>query len=146
MYWNDPTELSQAITGGEVDVAWAWNETAVKLKAQGVPVEMKKDTEEGLASWVCGYVYLKDSPADPQAVYDFLSAANAPAVSSYMVNAWGYGHANGAGMAAVDKAVLDKTGYGDMEKFVDKTMFAAPMSGDLKMKQATEFEKIKAGY
>ena len=27
LYWTDNTEVSQAIGGDEVDLAWAWNET-----------------------------------------------------------------------------------------------------------------------
>lgn len=146
LYWGDNTELGQALSGGEVDLAWAWNETANVLKANGVPVEVRKDTEEGLASWVCGYVLLKDAPGNVDKAYEFLNAVNAPEVSNYMVTAWGYGHANGAGMARVDKAVLEKGGYADIEKFVDKTLFAAPMAPELKLKFTAEFEKIKAGY
>ncbi|MDP2731612.1 MAG: extracellular solute-binding protein, partial [Hoeflea sp.] len=48
LYWTDNTELSQAMAGEEVDLAWAWNETATTLQADGVPVAIKKDTAEGL--------------------------------------------------------------------------------------------------
>src|SRR5690606_27666078 len=44
LYWLDNTELSQAMAGGEVDLAWAWNETPTTLAADGVPVTMKRDT------------------------------------------------------------------------------------------------------
>ena len=37
-------------------------------------------------------------------------------------------------------------GYDDVEKFVDKTLFQAPVPTDLKQKMIAEFEKIKAGY
>ena len=146
LYWTDNTEVSQAMASGEVDLAWAWNETANVLKTNGVPVESKRDTDEGLSSWVCGYVLLKDAPGNLDKAYAFLNATLAPDVSNYLVTAWGYGHANGKGMAAVDPAALQKTGFDDIAKFVDKTLFGAPMDPVMKQKFTAEFEKIKAGY
>lgn len=146
LYWLDGTELAQAMGSGEVDLAWAWNETATTLAADGLPVAMKRDTDEGLSTWVCGYVHMKDAPGNADKVYDYINAVLAPDVADYMVNEWGYGHANGAGMAAVDEEVLDDTGYGDLDAFVDKTLFASPLSAQVKAKLIGEFERIKAGY
>jgi spermidine/putrescine-binding protein len=146
LYWTDNTELSQAMGGGEVDVAWAWNETATTLAAEGIPVAMKRDTDEGLSTWVCGYVLLKDAPGNIDKAYDFLNAVSAPNVSSYLVSQWGYGHGNAKGMAEVDPAVLEEKGYRDVEKFKENTLFAAPLKPDIKSKMIADFEKIKAGY
>ena len=49
-------------------------------------------------------------------------------------------------MAAVDQAVVEAKGYGDVDKFVDKTLFQSPVPAELKQKMIAEFEKIKAGY
>ena len=146
LYWVDATEITQAFGGGEVDLAWAWNDTAVRLTAEGMPVKMKKDTKEGLSTWVCGYVELKGSKADEAKVYDFLSAVNAPEVSNYLVTEWGYGHGNGAGMNAIAPEDLAAGGYDDVQKFVDNTLFQSPLPNELKAKMIAEFEKIKAGY
>jgi spermidine/putrescine transport system substrate-binding protein len=146
LYWTDGTELAQAMGGGEVDIAWAWNETATTLGAEGVPVKLKQDTDEGLSTWVCGYVWLKDAPGSEDKMYDFLSAANSPDVSNYIVTAWGYGHGNGAGMDMVPQEDLDAAGYGNVKEFVNNTLFQAPVPNELKQKMIDEFEKIKAGY
>ena len=146
LYWLDNTELSQAMAGGEVDLAWAWNETATTLAADGVPVAMKRDTDEGISTWVCGYVHLKDAPGSTDKAYDFLNAVSTVEVADYLVNEWGYGHGNAKGMAAIDPEVLEATGYGNLEAFVDKTLFASPLPADRKAKMIAEFEKIKAGY
>lgn len=146
LYWTDNTELSQAMAGGEVDLAWAWNETATTLQADGVPVAIKKDTEEGLSTWVCGYSLLTDAPGSEDKAYDFINATLETRVSSYIVSEWGYGHANGAGMAAIDQETLDAMGYGDLAAFVDKTLFQSPVPAELKQRMIAEFEKIKAGY
>ncbi|HEV7254929.1 MAG TPA: extracellular solute-binding protein [Mesorhizobium sp.] len=146
LYWTDGTEIAQAMAGGDVDIAWAWNEAAVALERDGVPVELKKDTKEGLSTWVCGYVHLKDNPGSDDKVYDYLSAVNQPEVSAYLVNEWGYGHANDKGMKAIPADQLQAKGYHDVDQFVANTLFQAPVPNELKQRMIAEFEKIKAGY
>ncbi|MFZ1815880.1 MAG: extracellular solute-binding protein [Rhizobiaceae bacterium] len=146
LYWTDGTEIAQAMSGDEVDIAWAWNETATTLQGEEVPVAIKRDTEEGLSTWVCGYVILKDGDGNKDKVYDYLNAVMEERVSEYLVTAWGYGHSNGKGMAAIDATALADAGYGDVAAFVDKTLFQAPVPTELRQKMIAEFEKIKAGY
>jgi spermidine/putrescine transport system substrate-binding protein len=146
LYWTDNTELSQAMAGEEVDLAWAWNETATTLIADEVPVAIKKDTVEGLSTWVCGYVLLEGGEGSEDKAYDYLNATLDPAVSNYLVSEWGYGHGNAKGMAAIDAETLEYAGYNDVAAFVDKTLFQSPIPSELKQKMIAEFEKIKAGY
>ncbi len=146
LYWTDNTDLSQAIAGGEVDLAWAWNETATTLAADGVPVAMKKDTAEGLSTWVCGYVRLKGAAGSEEQQYGFLNAITDPAISAYMVENWGYGHSNAKGMAAVDAKILADKGFADIDKFTANTLFQSPMPTELRQRMIAEFEKIKSGY
>ena len=89
---------------------------------------------------------LKDAPGSADKAYDFLNAVNDPGVANYLVKDWGYGQGNAKGMATIDPTVLQEKGYADVQKFVDKTLFQAPMPNELKQKMIAEFEKIKAGY
>jgi spermidine/putrescine-binding protein len=90
---------------------------------------------------------MKDAPGNKDKLYEFLSDVNDdPEVAKYIVNDWGYGHANAKAMEAVDPEVLKAKGYADVAKFVDKTLFQAPVPADLKSKMIAEFEKIKSGY
>lgn len=146
LYWTDGTELAQAISGDEVDLAWAWNETVTTLQADGIAIDFNRDAQEGLSTWVCGYTLLADAPGNEDKAYDFLNATMEERVSSYIVTEWGYAHSNAKGMAAIDKETLDASGYGDVESFVDKTLFQSPVPAELKQKMIAEFEKIKAGY
>ena len=146
LYWTDNADISQAMANGEVLIAWTWNETPVTLAADGHPVAMNKDTEEGLSTWVCGYVHLKDGQGSADETYDFLNAVVDPRVSPYMVEAWGYGHSNLEGMAAVDPEILEAKGYADVERFRAKTLFQAPMPPELRQRMIAEFEQIKAGF
>lgn len=146
LYWLDNTEIVQAMGSGEVDLAWAWNDAATQLVNEGQPFEIKRDTAEGISTWVCGYVRLKGGEGNIDKVYDYFSAVNAPAVADYMVTEWGYGHGNVKGMEMVDPATLEEKGYADVEAFVDKTLFQSPVPSELKQKMIAEFEKIKSGY
>jgi spermidine/putrescine-binding protein len=134
------------MASGEVDLAWAWNDAAVRLAAEGVPAVAKRDTAEGLTTWVCGYTLLANGSGNPDLAYDYLNATLDARVSSFLVTDWGYGHANGAGMAAMDPQAVADAGYADVSAFVDKTLFQSPLPPELKLKMVAEFEKIKAGY
>jgi len=146
LYWTDTTDIVQALSGGEVDLAGAWNDAAVQSAAAGAPIKAKKDTAEGISTWVCGYVLFKDAPGDIGKAYDYLSAVNDPEVAKVLVGDWGYGQGNAKGMEGVDPSVLKEKGYDDVQKFVDKTLFQSPLPSDLKTRMIAEFEKIKAGY
>lgn len=111
-----------------------------------MPIKSKKDTDEGISTWVCGYVLFKDAPGDADKAYDYLNAINDPEVAKVLVKDWGYGQANAKGMAGVDPAVLKEKGYDNVEKWVDKTLFQPPLPSGLKQRMVAEFEKIKAGY
>jgi spermidine/putrescine transport system substrate-binding protein len=147
LYWTDNTEIVQAMGGGVVDLAWAWNDAGTQLALQEQPVKIKRDTEEGLSTWVCGYVLLKDAPGNVDKAYEFLSGVNTdPRVANFIVNDWGYGHGNAKAMAEVDPKVLEEKGYANVDQFVDNTLFQSPLPAELKLKMIAEFEKIKAGY
>jgi spermidine/putrescine transport system substrate-binding protein len=146
LYWTDNTEIVQAMSGGEVDLAWAWNDASVQSSIGGAPIKAKKDTAEGLSTWVCGYVRLKGAPGSEEKTYEFLNAVNTPEVAQYLLADWGYGHANAKAMETIDPAVVAEKGYDNVEQFVNKTLFQAPVPAELKLKMIAEFEKIKAGY
>ena len=145
-YWQDPSELAQLMASGEVQIAWAWNETAVTLQGENKPIAMKRDTKEGSTTWVCGYVRLKGGSAPDQQVYDFLNAWMSPETAKYIVTEWGYGHSNMKGMAEVDPKTLEASGFGNLDKYTKNTLWQAPVPTKLREKMIAEFEKIKAGF
>lgn len=145
-YWTDTTQLVQAMSGGEVDIAWAWNSASTELAGQGLPVKLKRDTKEGSSTWVCGMVRLADAPGSEEDAYAYLNAVNDLGAARYLITDWGYGHATKAGLASVEEEVLAEKGYSDLDSFVDNTLFQSPLGPDLKLKMIAEFERIKAGY
>lgn len=145
-YWTDTTELNQAMAGGEVDLAWAWNASATQLAAEGHPVAMRADTAEGNSTWVCGLVHLASATADPDLIYDYVNAMLDASVTEYMITAWGYGHSNAAGLAAMDPQVLTQAGYGELDSFFARSLFQSPIPHERRVWMVSAYERIKAGF
>lgn len=145
-YWQDGASLAQLMASGEVVISWAWNETATTMQAEDHPVVLTRDTAEGYTTWVCGYVNLVNGAGSEDKMYDFLSAWNEDRVADYIVNAWGYGHANGEAMAKIDQDVLASMSFDNLDAYVNKTLWQAPMPTALREKAIADFERIKAGF
>ena len=146
VYWQDGASLAQAMASGEVSVAWAWNETPVTMQAEGHPVAMKRDTKEGLSTWVCGYSFLAGGEGNEQKAYDYINAFLSESAANYLVNDWGYGHSNLAAMEKMDQETLASMGYDNLDKFRSNTLWQAPLPDGLREKMIAAFEKIKAGF
>lgn len=145
-YWTDGASLAQMMQSGEVYLAWAWNETFSTMSAEGHPIAMKRDTDEGSSSWVCGYSKLADAPGNEDKFYDFVNAWLAPRTADYIVSAWGYGHSNAAAMSKMSAEDLAAVGLETSDKLRAGTLWQAPTSSDLREKLIADFEKIKAGF
>jgi spermidine/putrescine transport system substrate-binding protein len=146
VYWQDGASLAQVIASGEVTVAWAWNETPVTMQAEGHPVAMNRDTQEGLSTWVCGYSLLAGGEGNEQKAYDYINAFLEDRTADYLVTSWGYGHSNQAAMSKIDPEALSSMGYDNVEAFRANTLWQAPIPTALREKMIAEFEKIKAGF
>ncbi len=76
-YTTDMTSVEQALASGELVAAMTWNASAMALKKQGVPVEFMKP-KEGMLTWTCGFVLLKDAK-NVDLAYDFINSRLEPA-------------------------------------------------------------------
>ena len=52
-YWGDVSEIDQALASGELVAAYGWNDSFVRLKSEGVPIELGIP-KEGIFTWCCG--------------------------------------------------------------------------------------------
>lgn len=141
-YTTDMTSIEQALASGELVAAMTWNASAVALKAQGVPVEFM-NPKEGMLTWTCGFVMLKDAK-NPDQVYDFINSRLEPASGKHLIEAYGYGASTSSAFAEVPKEKLEELKLpADPEVMLKTTVFTGPM------KQAPElakmFERVKAG-
>lgn len=142
-YWNDPAEMSQIMASGEVLIAWSWNDGVNYLKQDNYPVGFQRAPKEGISTWFCGMVNMKDGPGKEEKAYDFVNSWLRPDAAPALVEAIGYGHSNIEGMKAMDQQVLDDAGLGTITVPV---LPQVPNDTALRERQLAEFEKIKAGF
>ncbi|MDH3742907.1 MAG: extracellular solute-binding protein [Hyphomicrobiales bacterium] len=145
-YWSDGSSLDQMLVSGEVMLAWAWNETATRLQGEGKPIGMNKKTKEGVTTWVCGFTLPTTGAASEDKAYDYINAFLSKDSAKYMVETWGYGHANMEGLKTVADDVLKAKGFDNVDAFMKEALFQTITDPALRQKMAAEFAKIKAGF
>ena len=142
-YWVDGAELSQLMASGEVLLAWAWNETYIRMIAEGHAIETNRNTVEGSSIWSCGFVNVANGPNPEDKMYDFFNAWLEPESARYLVEEWGYGHGNQAAMNDLGQEALNEVGLGAVSvPLLDQS----PMNREIHELMIQEFELIKAGF
>ena len=142
-YWSDPSELSQLMASGEVQVAWSWNDPVAILKAENFPVGFNRSPAEGAATWFCGMVNIKDAPGSEDKAYDYINSLLAHSSAQPLLDAIGYALANDAAMATIPTEAL-QAAYVDP---VTTTLHAqTPPPAGLRERMIEEFELIKSGF
>lgn len=141
-YTTDMTSVEQSLASGELVAAMTWNASATTLKRQGVPVAFMKP-KEGMLTWACGFVMLKDSK-NTDLAYDFINSRLEGASGQYLIESYGYGSASKAAFDLVAKEKLDELSLpADPEVVLKETIFTGPMKQNDDL--AKLFERIKAG-
>jgi spermidine/putrescine transport system substrate-binding protein len=142
-YWADPSELSQLMASGEVQVAWSWNDPVAILQAEKFPVGFNRAPAEGAATWFCGFVNMKGSAGSEDKAYDHINSLLAHSSAQPLLDAIGYALANDAAMAEIP-ADAQKAAYVDP---VTTALFVqTPPSSELRDRMIEEFELIKSGF
>ncbi len=145
-YWSDATQLDQALASGEATMGWGWNQSELNLIWNGTKAAMMRGPGKGIATWVCGYVHLKSSTQSDDQVYDMLNALSDQASGKYILESWGYGHANAKAFEVADKATIKSYGFGDPSTFFKGSLFFDAVEPSLEKKMLKEYERIKAGF
>lgn len=143
-YWNDVTSLEQALASGEIVASTAWNESLVKLTAQGLNVKYA-NPKEGILTWVCGLSLIEGGEGDEQAAYDFIDAMLDPASGKFIIENWGYGHSNRKSFADVKPERLAELGFSAPADLFSKGVFFVEVEPKLKERYNQLFEEVKAG-
>ena len=142
-YWSDPSELSQLMASGEVQVAWSWNDPVAILQAENFPVGFNRAAAEGAATWYCGFVNMKDAPGVADKAYDNINSLLAHSSAQPLLDAIGYALANDAAMAEIPAEAL-QAAYVDP---VTTPLFVqSPPTTELRDRMIEEFELIKSGF
>lgn len=142
-YWSDPSELSQLMATGEVQVAWSWNDSIALMRGEGFPVGFQRQATEGASTWFCGYVNFKDAPGSEDKAYDFINAWLEPGSAKGLLDNFGYAHSNDKAVAAIPAEELIKA---DVNPIEGKLLSQTPIDQAMRDRMLQEFENIKAGF
>lgn len=145
-YWSDASQLGQALASGAVKMGWGWNQTELNLINNDVPARMMRDVDKGVVTWVCGYVHMEDASVPDQQVYDMLNSLTSPESGEYIIEAWGYGHANARAFERADQDAVESFGLADPASFFDGSLFGATLDPELEQRLLEEYERIKSGF
>jgi spermidine/putrescine transport system substrate-binding protein len=141
-YTTDMTSVEQSLASGELVIAMTWNASATALRKQNVPVTFMKP-KEGMLTWACGMVLLKDSK-NVDLAYDFMNSRLEPASGKGLIEQYGYGSASKASFDLESKERLKELQLpDDPETVLKTTVFTGPMKQSEGL--AKMFEKVKAG-
>lgn len=145
-YWSDASQFDQAMASGEITMGWAWNQSELNLIWNDTPAIMVKDTDKGIATWVCGYVHLKSSTQPDEQVYDMLNALTDVNSGKYILENWGYAHSNAETYNVVDAETIKGYGFDQVDAFFENSLFFDAVTPALEAKMLKEFERIKSGF
>lgn len=142
-YWSDPSQLSQLMVSGEVQVAWSWNDTIALLRKQNFPIGFQRQAKEGASSWFCGWVNLKNGPGKEDKAYDFMNAWLDHGSAKGLLDNFGYAATETVSMSMIDPAALKAA---DVDPITTTLLAQTPLDPALRDRMVKEFENIKAGF
>jgi len=143
MYWNDATQLEQAIASGEVVAAYGWNASLVNLKSQGIDVDMMIP-KEGMFTWIAGFVMHKNVKNE-QAAYDLIDAWTSPESGAWLMENYGYGSTNLEAYKVADQKKLQDLGISDPEAVLNSSRFFKSLEPEYEKAYQELFADVQSG-
>ena len=143
-YWGDVSEIDQALASGELVAAYGWNDSYVRLREQGVPIELGIP-KEGIFTWLCGLT-IHPGTKDVDAAYDLVNAMTSPEAGAFEIENFGFGHANKKAFDLVPDDTLADLGLSTPEALLNNGIFFAAMDGQIEEKYIRLFDEVKAGF
>lgn len=143
-YWDDATQIEQAMASGELVAAYAWNGSVKALRDQGVPVAYMTP-KEGILTWVCGLTLSSSPIGDEQQAYDFIDAMISPEAGEFLISQQGYGHSNRKAYERVDPEVLADLGFDNAEEKFALATVSDEADEPYRSKYIALVEQVKAG-
>ncbi|MFH1185984.1 MAG: extracellular solute-binding protein [Chloroflexota bacterium] len=141
-YWAGEPELVQAMSSGDVWVAYAWQGAYATLLAEGVPVAYA-DPKEGRNSWV-GVYGIRKGTANYDMALKFLDAKLGEATGNNVVNLFYYGHSNQDVMKGITDDTLKAAFSIDDPAILQKTNFTPNLTADQRDAWTAMWAEVKA--
>jgi spermidine/putrescine transport system substrate-binding protein len=141
-YWAGEPELIEAMTSGDVWLAYAWQGAYATLLANGVPVAYASP-KEGRNSWV-GVYGIRKGTENYDLALKFLDAKLAEATGNNVVNLFYYGHANQDVMNGITDATLKEAFSIDDPSILEKTNFTPNLTAEQRDAWTAMWAEVKA--
>ena len=142
-YWRDPSELAQLMATGEVQLAWAWNDSVTIMRGENLPIGFQRQAEEGASAWFCGWVNFKNGPGSEDKAYDFVNSWLRHDSAKVLLKDFGYAHSNMAAMKEIPEAELVAA---DVNPLTSTLLWQTPLPTRMRDRMLAEFELIKSGF
>jgi spermidine/putrescine-binding protein len=114
------------------------------MQAEGIPVEYMVP-KEGILTWACGLMALKDHPGPEQAMVDLIDAMQSPETGAWVLSSLGVGHSNRKAFALADPEILRSIGMADPETLFAKGVPFRAMDDALRETYEKLLLEVKAG-
>ena len=143
-YWSVETDGEAMMASGEVVASYFWSGPILRLQNAGIPVEYMLDPKGGIISWACGLVMAAHGDGDEEAAYDFINAWNSPEAGKFLIEVYGYGHANLLTYDIVDPAILDAMGLsGDIAGYLSDSLPWQSWPPEALQRYVTMYDEVK---
>ncbi len=143
-YADDMARVERGLESGELVAAMTWNDTPRRLRAKGVPVKFAQP-KEGALTWCCGLVLHQRAPAYDKA-HDLIDSLISPEVGAYMIETFGFGHANRLSFDRVGEDRLIDSGLSrSPRELLKKAVFVGPQDGEVSARIERDWSEVSGG-
>ncbi len=143
-YWREAEEMEHALASGEVVAAYAWNDSALRVTAMGVPVRFM-EPREGRLAWVCGLVRHAAAGGDEAAAHDFIDSMLSAEAGRFLIETFSVGHANRAAYGQVNPELLAQLGWADPARSFERCVVLEEPEEPLRSRYLNLVTRVKAG-
>jgi spermidine/putrescine transport system substrate-binding protein len=141
-YWAGEPELQQAMAGGDVWLAYAWQGSYATLLSQGVPVAYA-NPKEGRNSWM-GFYGIRAGSPNADLAYKFLDDKLAVATGNNLVNEFYYGDSNQDVMNSITDPTLMEAFSVNDPSILQHTNFTPIVTADQRDAWTAMWAEVKA--
>ena len=144
-YWDDQSEVEQAMASGEIITAYAWNAALKNLKDSGTPVAYA-NPKEGIWTWICGIVRIEGGNDKVDLQHELIDAWLDAETGRWLIENYYYGHSNEKAFELADPTLLSELGWSSPASLFDDGILFEPYDPHVEERYTALFEEIKAGF
>lgn len=147
-YFIVETDAETMLASGEIVACSMWPGPVNRLIEQGVPVKLMSNPKEGAFVWMAGLAIAASSDANLDRAYDFIDAWLSPEAGRYLIETYGYGHANLRAYELASPDAIRKIGLdpdGDIAAQIANVKPYPTLSPEVLQSYVNILDEIRAG-